>query len=190
MTAVSAQPAAAVSLEDLVSAIAAGDRQAFADFYHLLQARVRSRAFAIIRCRGLAEEIVQEVFLEIWRKASNFDPGKGAATTWTWQLTRARSIDRVRTEQSRRRLDHQFGAQHSRDLDTVGDAVFSEVEREEIAQALTLLSDLQRDALLACYYRGLTHVQVSRELDVPLGTVKSRIRDAVGSMREILQNLP
>ena len=190
MTVITDRPTAAVSPDALVCAIAAGDRQAFVDFYQLLQARVRARAFAIIRCRGLAEEIVQEVFLEVWRKASNFDPGKGAATTWTWQLTRARSIDRVRTEESRRRLDHQFGAQHSRDLDTVGDAVFSEVERDEIIQALKLLSDLQRDALMACYYRGLTHVQVSRELDVPLGTAKSRIRDAVGNLREILLNLP
>ena len=172
---------------ELVRKIAQGDQHAFRDFFGIYQARVRVYARSIVRNPGLADDVAQEVFLEIWRTAGRYDPTRGSVTAWVTQMTHARSIDRIRTAESQRRLDHHFGVHHHDPIhNDVHDALFAQVERDQVGHALAALTQVQREAIRACYFHGLTHLQVSQQLGVPLGTVKSRIRDALIQMREQL----
>jgi RNA polymerase sigma-70 factor (ECF subfamily) len=141
----------------------------------------------IVRDGAMSEEVTQDVMLEIWRTAVRYDPAQGSALSWMLTIARRRAIDRVRSEQaSRDRTARVAPSLVDRDHDMVAEAVVREAERTGVASALSTLSQLQRQAIEMAYYDGLTQIQIAERLGVPLGTIKTRIRDGMLRLQETL----
>jgi RNA polymerase sigma-70 factor (ECF subfamily) len=176
---------AAAELQLLVSRIASGDQLAFGDFYD----RLASRVFAIVR-RVLvdpsqSEEVTQEIFVELWQTAPRYAPNKGGVTTWVMTIAHRRAVDRVRASQASRERDLKVGIRdHAVDYDSVAETAELRLENERVERALLNLTDLQREAVTLAYYGGYSHSEVSEMLGVPLGTVKTRIRDGMIRLRD------
>jgi RNA polymerase sigma-70 factor (ECF subfamily) len=168
----------------LLHAVARGDQPAFSQLYDRMQPRVLGLAMRILRDIGHAEEVTQEVFLEVWQLADHFDAEKGSATSWILRKTHSRSIDRVRSSQSRRARDQRIGV---RDLlephHDVLDLVALKINSEKVGKALGTLPDAQREAVALAHLGGYSHSEVSQILQVPIGTVKTRIRAGIDRLR-------
>jgi RNA polymerase sigma-70 factor, ECF subfamily len=176
--------------EQLLVASAAGDQQAFAALYDHLASQVLGVALRVLRDRALAEEVAQEVFVEIWRKADRFDPERGSAAGWVATLTHRRAVDRVRSEQAARDRDERVQRRDSvRAFDEVSDTVGQRLDHWQVRQALAGLSDRQREAVELAYFQGHTYREVAHVLGIPEGTAKSRLRDALLRLRGSLDGL-
>ncbi len=187
LSAVPDRPAEPASPEQLLQLIAVGRQDAFERLYDTFGARVFGLARRIVRDPSQAEEVSQEVFLEIWRRASRFDASRGSATSWVMTLTHARSVDRVRSAQAA--SDRDAKVAHSsteRDIDTVVEAVESAFERKAVRRCLGTLTDLQRESVTLAYYSGYTYREVAELLTVPLPTIKTRLRDGLIRLRDCL----
>lgn len=172
-------PMNGVDLDDLLGRVADGDRDAFNTFYDAVADLVYGISRRVAVDRHLAAEITQEVFLEVWRKARSFDRSRGSARTWVAVMAKRRAIDVVRSTQATRDREEANLSRVVEPGDPVGDTVTDNDDRARVSGALGTLSDLQREALDLAFYGGLTHREVAEELDVPLGTVKTRIRDGL-----------
>lgn len=165
----------------LVELTAAGDHQAFAELYDLTARRVHSVVLRVIQDHAMAEEVTQEVFLEIWRTAARFDPERGRALTWILTVAHRRAVDRVRSVAAARRREATY------QVDIPYDVTVERVEEAEratlVRRALASLSDVQRGALELAYFGGHTHAEVAELLGLPLGTAKTRIRDGMNTLR-------
>jgi RNA polymerase sigma-70 factor, ECF subfamily len=178
---------AVVTPEDLLARCARGDEDAFAQFYDAMVDSVFGLARAVVRDAAMAEEITHDVLLEIWGKASEFDPSRGSARAWTATITRRRAIDVVRSEQSGRNREERTGSAIAPPTtDPVGEQVVDDDDRSRVRSALAHLSDLQRQAIDLAYFQGLTYREVSQALGVPLGTVKTRMRDGLRRLAGIV----
>jgi RNA polymerase sigma-70 factor (ECF subfamily) len=187
---VDAQPEAAASdptIDDLLVAAGAGDRVAFGALYDRTSARVFGLVRRLVVDPAQAEEVTQDVYLEIWQTAPRFDRDRGSAISWMFTLAHRRAVDRVRSAQSAHDRDLRVGA---RDLDvpvdTVAEAAEVRIEHERAHEALAGLSDLQRECVALAYYGGLTQSEIAERLGVPLGTVKTRLRDGMIRLRHLL----
>lgn len=167
------------SLDELLLAVAGGDRDAFSDLYDEIAGTVFGLAKKVVVDPSRAQEIAQDVLLEVWRKAGDFDPGRGSAITWIAVMTRRRAIDVVRSSESSRQREEKVTADPGDDPDPVSDVVVSLDERRQVRRAMDSLTDLQREALELAFFNGLSHREVAAELGAPLGTVKTRIRDGL-----------
>jgi len=177
--------ARSASLESKLTAVATGDRGAFAELYDQLVPRVLGLTTRLLRDRAQAEEVTQEVFLEVWQQAARYDPSKGGATTWVLTMAHRRAVDRVRSSQAGRDRDTRIGIRDwSPDYDSVSEAAEIRVENERVKAALGRLTDLQRQAVTLAYYGGFSHSEVAEILHVPLGTVKTRLRDGMIRLRD------
>lgn len=178
----------ALSVEaDALVRAASGDQQAFAEFYDLVSPMVFGMIVKIVRSRAISEEVAQEVFVELWRNAPAFDPERGSPRAWAATTARRRAIDRVRSEQSARRRDDNDARTVQHAADTVGEQVELDLEREGVAAALSQLGDRQRQAITLAFYGGHSYREVAELLGAPEGTVKSRIRDGLRRLRDILE---
>jgi len=173
--------------DDLLHASAGGDEAALAaiyDRYHLILFGLILR---ILHDREEAEDCLQEVFLQVWRRACDFDESRGRAFTWLVTIARSRALDRLRASGSRLRLATE-AAQVSRD--EVGDAAEEAVRAEQgtiVRRALAELPEEQRRPLLLAYFEGLTQTEIAAHLGDPLGTVKTRTRSGMMKLRALLQ---
>ncbi len=146
------------SPEELLRLIALGQETAFAKLYDGFGARVFGLARRIVRDPSQAEEVAQEVFLEIWRRASRFDSGKGSATSWIMTLTHARAVDRVRSAQASTDREQKVAhASTEREVDSVVEAVEASFERKAVQRCLGTLTALQRESITLAYYSGYTY---------------------------------
>ncbi|MFC9790475.1 ECF RNA polymerase sigma factor SigK [Rhodococcus sp. NPDC127528] len=179
---------AASELADRLGAIAGGDRVAFAEFYDHTCNRVFGLAARIVRNPALAEEITQEVYLQVWTSAARkYDPALASPIGWLMTLTHRRSVDRVRAEQSATDRNHVYGASHlGRDHDTVTEQVEQRLDEQQVVDCLDTLTATQREAISLAYYSGRTYREVAEHLDVALPTVKSRIRDGLIRLKNCL----
>jgi RNA polymerase sigma-70 factor, ECF subfamily len=179
--------AAAPDLDALLVRTASGDQAAFSAFYDHTASRVLGLIRRVLIDSAQSEEVAQEVFLEAWQSASRFDPNKGRAMTWIMTMAHRRAIDRIRASQASRDRDTAVGI---RDLpaayDQVAETVEIRVEHERVEVAMATLSDAQRQAITLAYYGGLSQSEVAAELGIPLGTAKTRLRDAMIRLREEL----
>ena len=168
--------------------IARGDQHALAELYDRHARLVFSLALRILQERADAEDVVQEVFSQVWAQAGRYDPSRGAVAAWMLMLTRSRAIDRLRAKRSRPEAAAAADeAESVADLSAAQDVELLSAEQvTRLQRALADLPDAQRTALELAYYEGLTHVEVAARLGEPLGTVKTRIRQAVIKLRESL----
>lgn len=179
--AVEADPEAA-----LVARVARGDHAAFAELYDRLAPTVFGIARAVVRDPAMAEEVTQEVLLEVWRSAPRHDPSRGRARTWVVTIAHRRAVDRVRSEQAGRdRADRVAVGEHDV-VASASTAVLDDLDRQRVRQALDALTPVQREAVTLAYYGGHTYAEVARLLDCPEGTVKTRIRDGLIRLRDHL----
>lgn len=168
----------------LLSRITSRDGAAFADFYGKTSARVFGVVRKVVVNPQMSEEVVQEVFLEIWTKAASFDAERGSALSWTMTMARRRAIDRVRAEAAAADRARTWGrAMHPAEYDSVVEDVLSADEEQRLTHSLTRLTPLQREAIDLAYFRGLTYNEVANQLGTASGTVKSRIRDGLVRLR-------
>lgn len=179
---------------DLVARVAGGDQAAFEQLYEQSSPLLCTLVSRIVGHEGEAADLLQEVYLEVWRKASNYDHARGTPMAWLVTLARSRAIDRVRALGSRGK-----GVTASLDDTPASDLIASGADALELRaanerqaliwKALETLPLVQRQAIELAYYEGLTHVEISGRLNVPLGTIKTRIRLAMEKLRDGLQPL-
>ncbi|MGX5681905.1 sigma-70 family RNA polymerase sigma factor [Schumannella luteola] len=171
----------------LLERVATGDKAAFSDLYDEIAPRVFGLVRRLLIDHSQSEEVTQEVFLEIWQTATRFDPNKGGATTWILTMAHRRAVDRVRASQSSRDRDLKVGIRDfSADYDHVTESVEVSVEHERVEKAMSRLTELQRQAIQLSYYGGYSNSEVASILSVPIGTVKTRIRDGMIRLRDEL----
>jgi RNA polymerase sigma-70 factor, ECF subfamily len=176
--------------EELLVAVAGGDTRAFGVLYDRVTPQVLGVALRVLRDRSLAEEVTQEVMVEVWRKATRFDPERGTASGWITTLAHRRAVDRVRSEQaSRDRDDRVSRRDEPRAFDQVADEVQVRLDHWQVRRALAELTDRQREAVELAYFGGHTYRDVAKVLDIPEGTAKSRLRDGLLRLRHALEDL-
>jgi RNA polymerase sigma-70 factor, ECF subfamily len=180
-------PAAPTTTDDLLLAAARGDQAAFAALYDRVAGSVYGVVRRVVRDPAQSEEVTQEVLVEVWRTAARFDPDRGSAQTWILTMAHRRAIDRVRSEQASRDRTERHGLRdRGRPHDEVTEQVEIRLEHEQVREALTTLTDLQREAVELAYYGGHTYREVAELLDTPLGTIKTRMRDGLIRLRDAL----
>jgi RNA polymerase sigma-70 factor (ECF subfamily) len=175
---------------ELLRRIAAQDREALAELYDTAAALLFSVSFRILGDAHETEEVIQEVFLQIWNKASTYDPALGTPLHWTLGIARNRSIDRLRSRQRRARMHEQFqqfGETEFLARHAGGAAGLSAEELAAVRAAVATLPADQRRALDLAFFGGLTHAEIADATGEPLGTVKARIRRAMLKLRDTLQ---
>ncbi len=173
-------------LADLMAHVADGDQAAFAQVYDRLAPAVFGVARRVLRDSAQAEEVAQEVFVEMWRHASRFDGTRGSVRSWAVTISHRRAVDRVRSEQAHRMRHVRTGAVIGLAEPTPEDTAVEREERRRAVGALDTLTEVQREALELAFYDGLTHVQIADHLGVALGTVKTRIRDGLIRLRGVM----
>ena len=172
---------------ELLRAVARGDETAFGRLYDLVAPRVYGLIRRVLRDPAQAEEVAQEVLVEVWRTAARFDPGRGSATSWIFTIAHRRAVDRVRSEQASAERTIAVGvASIDRPYDAVADEVAGRLERQQVRRCLGDLTELQRQAVTLAYYQGHSYPQVAELLGAPLPTVKTRMRDGLIRLRDCL----
>jgi RNA polymerase sigma-70 factor (ECF subfamily) len=182
-----AVPTAPALNDDLLARVALGDQAAFAELYDNMAPRVLGLVKRLLRDHAQSEEVTQEIFLEIWQNAARYDSSKGGASGWILTMTHRRAVDRVRASQASRDRDVKIGVRdYVSDYDNVSDTVQVRMESERVEKAMLRLTELQRQAVTLAYYGGLSHSEVAEKLSVPIGTVKTRLRDGLIRLRDEL----
>jgi RNA polymerase sigma-70 factor, ECF subfamily len=170
----------------LLKAIAARDEPALAQLYDRYDRILFGLLMRILNNREEAEDVLQETFLQVWRKAADFDETRGRPFTWLVTLARSRGIDRLRTLASRERIAEAGARQVSEEVsDAATDALKSE-QRGLVSDALAKLPDEQKRPIMLAYFDGLTQSEIATRLGAPLGTVKTRMRTGMIRLRELL----
>lgn len=163
-----------------------GDDAAFAEIYDALSGLVYGVILKVLRDPSMSEEVAQEVFVELWRLAPRFDAERGSPRAWAATIAHRRAVDRVRSEDARRRRDERELVVIDEPTDVVVDAVTTEMDRQRLQAALATLTETQREAMTLAYYGGHTYRAVAVLLDVPEGTIKTRVRDGLIRLRDQL----
>ena len=175
--------------ENLISFVGQGDAEAFTILYDRHGRAAFSLAYRVMGERQAAEDLVQDAFLKLWRSATSYRPERGSVRTWLLSIVRNRSIDQLRSHASRRRMQDRIEASAPRSQPS---GAFAETwrnsQRDQVRDALNTLPPEQLKVLELTYFSGYTHVQVSELLDVPLGTMKGRMRLGLKKMRDYFEH--
>lgn len=170
----------------MLKAIAARDEAALAQLYDRYRLILFGLLMRILNNREEAEDVLQEVFLEVWRKAEDFDENRGRPFTWLVTLARSRGIDRLRTLAARDRVAEAGARAAAEEFSDAATDAFKSEQRGLINQALAQLPDEQKRPLMLAYFDGLTQSEIATRLGAPLGTVKTRMRTGLMNLREAL----
>ncbi len=169
----------------LLGQVARGDVAAYGVVYARVAAHVFGIARSVLRDPAQAEEVAQEVLLDVWRDAARYDAGRGTAMAWVTTRAHRRAVDRVRSEQASAARE-QRAARAEVSYDVVAETVAARLDAERVRRCLGSLTDLQRESITLAYYRGCTYREVAALLKVPVGTVKTRMRDGLIRLRDCL----
>lgn len=177
----------ATPTEELLTLVAVGDTAAYSTVYDRLSGAVYGLVRRVLRDPAQSEEVAQEVFIDVWRRAARFDPARGSATAWVMTMAHRRAVDRVRFEQAsadreRRAAPPDPPGRH----DPVAEEVTARLEYEQVKRCMSALTELQEESVRLAYYGGYTYAEVAELLKVPLGTVKTRLRDGLIRLRDCL----
>jgi len=173
--------------EELLALVAEGNKEAFSELYDDLSPRVSGLIRRILKDPAQSEEVEQEVFLEIWQIAKQYSPEKGGAMSWIMTIAHRRAVDRVRASQASYNRDTKIGIRdYVPDYDDVSETVQIHLEHERVKVAMSRLTDTQRQAVTLAYHGGYTQKEIAEILNIPLGTVKTRLRDGMIRLRDEL----
>ncbi|MDQ0841698.1 MULTISPECIES: sigma-70 family RNA polymerase sigma factor [unclassified Streptomyces] len=174
-------------LQELLGLVARGDQNAFSQVYDAVGGSVLGLVRTVLRDPAQSEEVAQEVLLEVWRSAARYQPSRGSAMTWILTLAHRRAVDRVRSAQAATDRERRAALlERTPAYDEVTEQVDARLEREQVRRCLRTLTELQHESVTLAYYRGLTYREVAELLSVPLGTVKTRLRDGLIRLRDCL----
>jgi RNA polymerase sigma-70 factor (ECF subfamily) len=171
---------------ELLHAIARGDEAALARLYDNYRVILFGLLVRILNSREEAEDILQDVFIQVWRRAKDFNENRGRPFTWLVTLTRSRAIDRLRLLGARQRL---VSGAAQEQTESVSDALTDTIkvaQKEIVRRALAELPEEQRHTLVLAYFEGLTQAEIASKLNAPLGTVKTRMRSGMIKLRALL----
>jgi RNA polymerase sigma-70 factor (ECF subfamily) len=180
------ETAQTVDPDALLVRVARGDEAAFAALYDVLGATVFGMARRVIRDPARAEEVAQEVFLQVWQTAARFDPARGTAKSWVLTLAHRRAVDAVRHDQAATNRENSYDWSPGVDHDQVLETVTIRLEHEQVRRCLDGLTELQREAVNLAYYQGYTYAEVAQVLGANPATVKTRMRDGLVRLRDCM----
>ncbi|GFH37470.1 sigma-70 family RNA polymerase sigma factor [Streptomyces pacificus] len=167
--------------------VACGDKEAFTALYDAVVDTVFGIVLKIVRDRAQSEEVAQEVMIDLWRRATRYDPGKGSVHAWATMLAHRRAVDRVRSAEAAAHRDHDHAVRdRQRPYDDVAERVESRLQSQQVRRCMKQLTDIQRQAVTLAYYQGLTYREVAQTLGTPLPTVKTRMRDGLIRLRDCM----
>jgi RNA polymerase sigma-70 factor (ECF subfamily) len=177
-------------LETLIAGMRVGDEKALGRFYDVTGPLVHGLILRITGDRGDAEEVTGDVYLQAWRQAGRYDRSRGTPTTWLLTLARSRAIDRVRQGATAKRLAAPLGDEILvDDRQSPFQESAAREQRERVGAALEAIPPKQRQAIELAFYAGLSHVEIADQLEEPLGTVKTRIRQGMIKLAQLLREI-
>ncbi|AJE83537.1 sigma-70 family RNA polymerase sigma factor [Streptomyces physcomitrii] len=167
--------------------VARGDQEAFGAVYDAVCGPVLGLVRSVLRDPAQSEEVAQEVLVEVWRTAAAYRENRGSAMNWVLTMAHRRAVDRVRSAQAATDREQRAALlDRTPAFDEVAEQVEARLEREQVRRCMRSLTELQRQSVSLAYYRGLTYREVAELLTVPLGTVKTRLRDGLIRLRDCL----
>lgn len=166
----------------LLAEVAQGGEAAFAELYDRWASRLFALILQIVVDRAQSEEVLQDVFWQVWTSAGSYHSERGSVRAWLVTLARRRAIDRVRTSQAARDREARHHGDYP-DFDSTLDTIEERLEGERVRRALERVGEPHASTIKLAYFTGLTHAQIAERMCVPLGTVKSRIRDGIDKLR-------
>jgi RNA polymerase sigma-70 factor, ECF subfamily len=177
--------------ELLAQQMRSGDEGAFATFYDRFAPGLFSMIYTILRDQKESEDVLQEAFVQMWKRSATYDPARSSLFTWAVMISRHKAIDRLRSRQRQSRLSEAMASEAasvpvSAPADRADHALARSDERERVRAALAQLGATQRQAIDLAFFAGLTQTQISERLGEPLGTVKARIRRGLLALRDVL----
>jgi RNA polymerase sigma-70 factor (ECF subfamily) len=172
--------------DDMLDRIARGSHEAFSQLYDHFGPAVYGLAKRVVRNPARAEEVTQEVFMQIWQNAAGFDRTRGKAKTWVLTLAHRRAVDAVRHDQAASTREARYDWSPGPDYDHVQEQVERTFEHEQVRRCLDGLTELQREAVTLAYYQGHTYAQVAHVLDQNPATIKTRMRDGLVRLRDCM----
>ena len=182
-----AAPTGSEALSGLLVRSARGDETAFAELYDATARRVHGLVLRVCRNPAIAQEVTQEVYLEVWRQSARYSPDRGSALAWMLTIAHRKAVDRVRSVDAADRRDVTHAARTAaRPFDETAERVESRLDAQRVHRALASLTEVQRQAVELAYLGGYTHTEVASLLDLPLGTAKTRIRDGLIRLRDTM----
>lgn len=177
----------ATHLVDLMARSARGHEDAFSELYDLTSSRIYGTVLRVLRSPDHAAEVTQEVFVEVWQQSARYAPDRGSVLGWMTTMAHRRAVDRVRSVSSQVARDERYAVTGTeRDVDQVWEGVEQKLDVERVRKGMESLTAIQREALTLAYFGGYTQSQVATLLKLPLGTVKTRIRDGMIGLRDAL----
>lgn len=176
-----------ISDVELVRAIARGDEQAFASLYRRYSPTLLGFLIRILDSTPEAEDVLQEVFVHVWQRAADFDETRGRVFTWLATIARSRAVDRMRATGTRNRLEGEASLERPGDVANAANDALRTEQREVLLDALASIPEGQRHALLLAYFEGLSQSEIAERTGAPLGTVKTRTRDGLRKLRDLLR---
>lgn len=175
-------------LSKLMTGCAAGDHRCFTELYDRTFRRVYGIVVRVLRSPELAEEVTQEIYIEVWKQAPRYASEKGSVMAWINTMARRRAVDRVRSRTGEVARDDRYTyANAQRERDDVWDSVAQNQDVERVRRAIANLTPLQQQAVRLAYFQGLTQSKIAETLDLPIGTVKTRMRDGLRRLGDALR---
>jgi RNA polymerase sigma-70 factor (ECF subfamily) len=171
---------------ELLARVARGDHAAYEAVYDRFAGPVYGLVRKVLRDPAQSEEVAQEVLLEVWRTASRFDPVRGSASSWVMTMAHRRAVDRVRSESAATAREQRL-TPGPVSGDDVAELVETALDRQRVRRCLGALTPVQAESVKLAYYAGYSYPQVSKLLGIPLGTIKTRIRDGLIRLRDCME---
>jgi RNA polymerase sigma-70 factor, ECF subfamily len=195
-TGASSEPRVPNEIEaELARQMSGGDERAFAAFYDRFAPGLFSMIYAILRDQKESEDVLQEAFVQMWKRAASYDASRSSLFTWAVMISRHKAIDHLRSRQRQSRLNEAVASESNAipaaaPAERADNALARSDERDRVRAALAQLGEAQREAIDLAFFAGLTQTQISERLGAPLGTIKARIRRGLLALREVLREIP
>ena len=174
-------------LNRLLVQTATADKHAFSALYDALAPTVYSVCLSVLRNPALAEEVAQDVFVEVWTSAAKFDPQRGNARSWVGRLAHGRAVDKLRSHVAAvQRDDRDSKLEHATFAEPIEDEALNNVEAHLLRRAVDEIGEPHSTAVALAFFDGLTHAELAESTGVPLGTAKTRVRDGIKKLKAVL----